>query len=88
MHLSVGDPVNIQMALDKYRSLDPRFADSREGQLLQFLAEAFEAKDVDMFVEKLGDYDAITKLDPWKTEFLVKVKENITGPTDGELDLS
>mmetsp|Transcript_36751 Transcript_36751/g.85360 ORF Transcript_36751/g.85360 Transcript_36751/m.85360 type:complete len:294 (-) Transcript_36751:79-960(-) len=88
LHLSVGDPVNIQMALDKYRSLDPRFADSREGQLLQFLAEAFEAKDVDMFVEKLGDYDAITKLDPWKTEFLVKVKENITGPTDGELDLS
>lgn len=88
LHLVAGDTVTINMAVEKYRSLDPRFAGSREGDLLAALAEAFERKDVDMFVDKLGEYDAVTKLDAWKTEFLVKVKDLIQGPADGEVDLS
>jgi len=88
LHLVGGDSVTINLAVEKYGSLDPRFATSREGELLAALAEAFESKDTDLFVEKLGDYDAVTKLDPWKTEFLVKVKDLIQGPADGELDLS
>eukprot|EP00747_Dinoflagellata_sp_TGD_P167429 gnl/TRDRNA2_/TRDRNA2_191845_c0_seq1.p1 gnl/TRDRNA2_/TRDRNA2_191845_c0~~gnl/TRDRNA2_/TRDRNA2_191845_c0_seq1.p1 ORF type:complete len:294 (+),score=96.98 gnl/TRDRNA2_/TRDRNA2_191845_c0_seq1:89-970(+) len=89
LHLVVGDSVTVNIAVDKYRCLDPRFASSREGELLKGLAEAFENKDVDDFVAKLGDYDNITKLDAWKTEFLVKVKESMTGAGGmGELDLT
>jgi len=87
LHLAGGDTVTVNLAVDKYRSLDPRFAESREGQLLGDLAEAFEARDVDAFVDKLGEYDNITKLDAWKTEFLVKVKDLMTKPDD-DLDLS
>merc|ERR1712087_757836 len=75
LHLAQGDTVSINLAVDKYKSLDPRFAGSREGDLLTALAEAYEATDVETFVDKLGEYDAVTKLTPWKTELLVKVKD-------------
>jgi len=90
LHLASGDTVTINLSVEKYRSLDPRFASSREGELLGALAEAYEARDVDVFMDKLQDYDSITRLSPWHTEFLVKVKESMKGPegADGELDLT
>lgn len=88
LHLVSGDTVTVNLALEKYRSLDPRFGGSREGELLASLAEAYESRDVGLFEDKLSDYDSVTKLDPWKIEFLVKVKDNMAGPRDGELDLS
>lgn len=75
LHLAGGDSVTANLALEKYRSLDPRFAQSREGELLANLCEAFDSKDVDMFVDKLGEYDSVTTLDAWHTTFLVKVKD-------------
>jgi len=48
LHLATGDTVNVNLAVDKYRSLDPRFAGSREGALLGSLAEAFEEKNTDI----------------------------------------
>lgn len=78
LHLCGGDSVTINLAVEKYNSLDPRFAGAREGELLGKLAEAFTEKNVDMFVEKLGEYDSVTPLDAWKTEFLVKAKAQIT----------
>mmetsp|Transcript_20482 Transcript_20482/g.36790 ORF Transcript_20482/g.36790 Transcript_20482/m.36790 type:complete len:299 (+) Transcript_20482:72-968(+) len=77
LHMVGGDSVTINLAVDKYRALDPRFASSREGELLGSLAEAFENADAEGFMDKLGDYDAIKPLDSWKTEFLVKVKEHL-----------
>merc|ERR1712113_334954 len=75
LHLCGGDSVTINLAVEKYRSLDPRFAGSREGDLLAGLAEAFENQDADAFVDKLADFDQVSRLDPWKTEFCLKVKE-------------
>lgn len=90
LHLVSGDSVTVNLAVEKYRSIDPRFASSREGELMSALAEAFEARDLDLFMDKLHDYDSVTKLDAWKTEFFVKVKEQIQAPggADGELDLT
>jgi len=92
LHLVQGDTVSINLAVDRYSALDPRFGGSREGELLQNLAEAFEGQDVDAFVEKLQDYDQVTKLDPWKTEMLVKVKEsmqpNASDVLSGAVDLT
>lgn len=82
LHLAQGDSVSVNLALDKYRSLDPRFANSREGELMANLAAAFESQDVEMFTDKLFEYDSITKLDPWKTDFLVKAKDHMTGGSD------
>jgi len=78
LHLAVGDSVTANIAVDKYCCLDPRFKESREGELLQNLAKAFETSDGDLFQEKITEYDSMTRLDPWKTEFLLQVKEHIS----------
>jgi len=88
LHLAGGDSVTVNLAVEKYRSLDPRFAGSREGDLLAALAEAFESSDTELFVDKLSEYDSVTKLDAWKTEFLVKVKELMQPSTVESVDLS
>eukprot|EP00931_Biecheleriopsis_adriatica_P093393 TRINITY_DN6713_c0_g1_i2.p1 TRINITY_DN6713_c0_g1~~TRINITY_DN6713_c0_g1_i2.p1 ORF type:complete len:322 (+),score=99.33 TRINITY_DN6713_c0_g1_i2:82-966(+) len=91
LHMVGGDSVTINLAVDKYRALDPRLAGSKEGELLEGLAAAFESGDADAFVEKLSDYDSIKPLDPWRTEFLVKVKEILqpSNPNSAEaVDLS
>jgi alpha-soluble NSF attachment protein len=48
------------------------------------LTEAIEAGDEDMFLDKLQAYDAMSKLDRWKTAMFLKVKEGI----DAEPDLT
>lgn len=79
LYLAQGDSVSVNLAVEKYSALDPRFASSREGELLAALAEAFESQDVEAFQDKLFEYDSITKLDAWKTDFLVKAKDQMTG---------
>jgi alpha-soluble NSF attachment protein len=86
LHLCSGDSVTVNLALEKYRSLDPRFEGSREGELLASLAESLENQDVDAFTDKLGDYDSITRLDPWKTAMLMKVKDLVQGDSTNAVD--
>merc|ERR1712217_329735 len=81
-----GDSVTVNLAVEKYRSLDPRFAGSREGDLLAALAEAFESSDVEMFTDKLSEYDQVTKLDAWKTKFLLKVKDLMSSQTANSVE--
>lgn len=89
LHLAKGDSVSISLSVEKYRNMDPRFSSCREGELLQGLSDAFSNSDVDAFMSLLGEYDSVTKLDGWKTEFLVKAKEHLqpSSATDS-LDLS
>merc|ERR1712217_302945 len=51
LYLAQGDSVTVNLAVEKYVTLDPRFEGSREGQLLINLAEALEGKDTEKFVE-------------------------------------
>lgn len=91
LHLVVGDSPSVNIAVEKYRSLDPRFGDSREGELLQGLAEAFESNDVEAFLDKIEGFDTIQKLTPWQTDFLLKVKvamEGANNNTVGSMDLT
>jgi alpha-soluble NSF attachment protein len=88
LQLVGGDSVTANLANERYRQLDPRFSDSREGELLNALCEAFEQTEVDKFVDKLHEYDSITKLDNWKMEFLLKVKDMMSPSTAADLDLT
>ena len=76
-HLAVGDQVATNRALEKYRDMDPTFPSTREHQLLVDLYEAVEAGDQEMFADKLFQYDQMSKLDKWKTEILLKIKNMI-----------
>jgi len=52
-------------------------AGSRECKLLDDLCAAFKDGSVDAFTDAVYSYDQISKLDPWKTSVLLKVKQSI-----------
>jgi len=48
----------------------------------QALFSACEDSDVDAFTEALRDYDSISRLDPWHTSLLLRVKKGIEGESN------
>jgi len=75
--LCTGDQVGVNAALDRYRDLDPSFAQQREHQLLVDLAQAVAEGDQEMFADKLFQFDQLSKLDKWKTTLLLRIKGTI-----------
>ena len=85
-HLANGDSIGAQQALSKYENLDYTFGDSREGKFCRQLIECVENFDSEGFAQACFEYDRISKLDPWKTSMLVKVKRSIESEVDAEED--
>lgn len=56
----------------------PAFSDSREYKLVKKLLEKLETQDVDGFSEAVAEYDAVSRLDPWFTSILLKIKKQIS----------
>ena len=79
------DDVGAEQASAKYESLDYTFADSREGKFATALIEAVKGYDAEGFSTACFEYDRISKLNPWQTAILVKVKRSI-GDGDGDDD--
>ncbi len=84
-HLANGDSIAAQQAQTKYGHLDFTFSDSREGKLCAKLIECMEQFDSEGFSTACYEYDRISKLDPWKTTLLVKVKRSIDDQAGGEM---
>jgi alpha-soluble NSF attachment protein len=82
-HLANGDSIGASQALARFDSLDYTFADSREGKFARQLVECVEGFDPEGFATACFEYDRISKLDPWKTSLLVKVKRSIEDSTGG-----
>ena len=76
-HLANGDAIASSQCLQKFYNLDFTFQDSREGKFSEQLVECVENFDSDGFATACFEYDRISKLDPWKTSILVKVKRSI-----------
>jgi len=85
-HLAHGDDVGAEQAAAKYESLDFTFGDSREGKFGNALIEAVKGYDVEDFSTACFEYDRISKLNPWQTSILVKVKRSIDEGGDGDDD--
>lgn len=84
--LANGDEVGAEQAMAKYDSLDYTFGDSREGKFAKALIEAFKGQDVEGFSTACYEFDRISKLNPWQTAILVKVKRSIDDGGDGSDD--
>ena len=82
-HLAHGDSIAAQQALGRYANLDFTFQDSREGKFCAVLVECMEQFDSEGFATACFEYDRISKLDPWKTTLLVKVKRSIEEQAGG-----
>jgi len=92
-HLASGDDVGAEQAMAKYESLDYTFGDSREGKFANSLIDAVKGYDVEEFSTACFEYDRISKLNPWQTSILVKVKRSIDeggddDDNDSDIDLT
>ncbi|KAK0639284.1 soluble NSF attachment protein [Cercophora newfieldiana] len=75
--LATKDIVSTRRNLEKYREKDPGFGSQREYQLLVDLTEAVEEGNQEAFTDKLYAFDQMSRLDKWKTEILVRIKNQI-----------
>jgi alpha-soluble NSF attachment protein len=75
--LATKDLVSSRRNLDRYREKDPSFASQREYQLLSDLIDSIDAGDQEVFTEKLYTYNQMSPLDKWKTEILLRIKNQI-----------
>ena len=78
-HLANSDSIGASQAMARFDSLDYTFADAREGKFAKQLVECVESFDPEGFATACFEYDRISKLDPWKTSMLLRVKRSIEG---------
>ncbi|ORZ02166.1 soluble NSF attachment protein [Syncephalastrum racemosum] len=76
-HLCTGDHVRTQRALERYCNMDITFENTREYKFLQSILECIEEDDLEMFTQKVYEFDQMTKLDQWKTSILLKIKKTM-----------
>lgn len=84
--LANGDSVGASQLLQRYNSLDYTFEESREGRFSFQLVSSTEKYDADAFSTACFDFDRVSKLDPWKTSILVRIKRIIEGESEDKLD--
>lgn len=85
-HLANSDDVGAEQVMAKYESLDYTFGDSREGKFASALIDSVKGYDVEEFSTACFEYDRISKLNPWQTSTLVKVKRSIEEGGDDDDD--
>ncbi|KAL8141034.1 hypothetical protein V2J09_007055 [Rumex salicifolius] len=81
-----GDPVAITNALERYQDIDPSFPRTREYGLLAL--SAIDEENVEKFTDILKEYDSLSSLDSWKTNLLLRVKEDLRAMELEEDDLT
>lgn len=75
--------------LQRYKDIDINLEGSRECNLLEALINATESGDTEAFTAAVAEFDALTRLDAFKTALLLRAKRKITeGPTQDEEDLT
>eukprot|EP00803_Ostreobium_quekettii_P007256 evm.model.scf_4532.1 EVM.evm.TU.scf_4532.1 scf_4532:2310-6252(-) len=84
--LCYEDPEKFPAMLDRYKELDISFAGSRECNLLQQLSDAVIGDDVQLFTDEVAQYDAMSKLDEWKTSVMLVIKRRIQNRKEGGED--
>jgi len=86
-HLANSDDVGAEQADAKYENLDYTFSDSREGKFASSLIQAVKGYDGEELSTACFEYDRISKLNPWQTSILVKVKRSIEEGDDDDSDV-
>lgn len=80
--LADKDVVSAERALEQYQEWDPNFGTTRECQLLKDVTEAVKNGDQEAVANASYDFHQFSKLDRFKTEILMKIKEQITSADD------
>jgi len=75
--LAMGDPVGARQTIQRYMDEDITFSETRECKLLNAIVDAWDKMDVEAFTACVFEFDQISKLDQFKTQILLKVKNMI-----------
>lgn len=75
---------DVASRIERYKDSDLQFAGSREAQLLEGCAAALAGSDDKAFSQAVAEFDAMTRLDGWKTAMLLRVKRRIAARQQGE----
>ncbi|KAI1720942.1 soluble NSF attachment protein, SNAP domain-containing protein [Ditylenchus destructor] len=78
------DLLDTQRALARYEELSPSFTDSRECKFVKEIILCLEEANADQFTEAVRNYDKISRLEPWYSSILLKIKKKCG--EDGEED--
>jgi len=76
-HLANADLVSAKRAVEKYHGLEPGFASSREYKLCIEITTALENYDSDAYTAAVQEFDSVIKLDQWKSNILLKIRDSI-----------
>lgn len=85
--LANSDAIGAEQALQRYEGIDYTFSESREGKFAATLVECVNGMDAEGFATACFEFDRVSKLDPWKTSMLVRVKRGIEGGDEDEDDI-
>jgi alpha-soluble NSF attachment protein len=76
--LATNDMVAAKRAInERYPEMDNSFPQQREYMFLGHLLECVENSDPEKFSQAAFDFDQVQKLDKFKTDILLRIKQNI-----------
>lgn len=83
--LCLDDVIEAQKKLSFFLEEEPSFESTREYKLIQDIFDAIEQGDIQLFSDKVFEYDQFSKLDKLKTQLLLKVKNSVVEKEDDDL---
>eukprot|EP00834_Sanchytrium_tribonematis_P001079 NODE_23_length_42016_cov_0.755803.p17 type:complete len:277 gc:universal NODE_23_length_42016_cov_0.755803:24623-25453(+) len=75
------DVLLLNQKMQEYSNMDPSFAQTREYKCIEQLSKSLEEGDSEQFSTVLRQYDQLSKLDEFKTNLLLNVKQNMEKET-------
>lgn len=69
---SLQDADSVRPKWNQYKQSDPNLGNTFEETLILKLCEAVENGDEEQFSDAVAEYDRVHRLDPWKTQMLLK----------------
>jgi alpha-soluble NSF attachment protein len=83
--LAEGDVIAAKKALEKYMDMHPAFEREREFTLFSDVTTAVDNYDLELFMKTVTDYDSLTKIEPFVTTLLLKIKKMIVPEGDQDI---
>ncbi|KAI8870505.1 TPR-like protein [Ramicandelaber brevisporus] len=77
-YMANDDSVGARQALMRYCEWDISFRDTRECKFSMQLVDDVDGADIESFSNHAMEYDRLTRLDSWKTEVLLVIKNHIS----------
>jgi alpha-soluble NSF attachment protein len=75
--IATGDVVKAQKEYAEECVKDVTFAATREGKFAKELIDATDDGDIELYTQAIFEFDQVTKLDNWKTNILLMVKNKL-----------